>query len=92
MILFSSDEDIRSDKDLAEDYRRGMEAQDRMIEQYQKDNDALRAEVARLKEWVPHPSDMIGWSDPSIELEPGEKEIVREACEIHKVEVPEHLR
>jgi hypothetical protein len=45
-----SDEYIRSDKDLAEDYRRGMEAQDRMIADYQRDNEALMVERNRLRD------------------------------------------
>lgn len=42
--MFGDDEGIRSYKDLAEDYRRGMEAQDRMIADYRRDNEALLAE------------------------------------------------
>jgi hypothetical protein len=29
--MFGDDEDIRSDRDLADDFRRGIEAQDRLI-------------------------------------------------------------
>lgn len=45
--------------------------------------------IEQLKTWVPHPSEMVGWhvlgcpDDVAAEI--------REACEIHGVEVPEHL-
>ena len=42
--MFGDDEEIRSDKDLADDYRAGMERQDRLIADYQRDNEALRQE------------------------------------------------
>lgn len=44
MIFNGDDEYIRSDKDLAEDYRAGMERQDQMIADYQRDNEVLRME------------------------------------------------
>lgn len=47
-VMFGDDEDIRSDKDLADDYKAGMERQDRMIADYQKDNTALLAERNRM--------------------------------------------
>jgi hypothetical protein len=50
--MFGDDEEIRSDKDLAEDYRRGMESQDRMIADYQRDNEALRAERDKLRDAI----------------------------------------
>ena len=38
--MFGNDEDIRSDKDLADDYRAGMERQDRLITTMQAELDA----------------------------------------------------
>jgi hypothetical protein len=84
------DEYIRSDKDLADDYRAGMERQDRLIATMQADLDAKQAKIQQLLTWVPHPSEMSGWADP--ECDSGTASIIREACEIHGVEVPEHLR
>lgn len=40
--MFGDDEDIRSDRDLADDYRRGMEAQDRQITELVAENERLR--------------------------------------------------
>ena len=50
--MFGDDEDIRSYKDLAEDYRRGMEAQDSMIADYRRDNETLLAERNRLRDAI----------------------------------------
>lgn len=44
MTMLNDDEEIRSYKDLAEDYRRGCEAKDRMIADYQRDNEVLLVE------------------------------------------------
>ena len=47
--MIDNDEYIRSDRDLADDYRRGLEAADRVISDYQRDNESLRAERDRLR-------------------------------------------
>jgi hypothetical protein len=52
MHLLGSDEDIRSDRDLAEDYRRGMEWQDNLIAVMQVTMDAQHAELVRLREYI----------------------------------------
>ena len=44
-----NDESIRSDKDLAEDYRRGMERQDRLIATMQAELAQKNAEIFRLR-------------------------------------------
>jgi len=62
--------------------RRITQQQDRIIAM-------LIAEVARLKTWVPHPSEMSGWDDPCCHDDTAA--VIREACEIHGVDVPEHL-
>ena len=48
--MFGDDEEIRSDRDLAADYKRGMESQDRIIADYQRDNEALLAERDALRD------------------------------------------
>jgi bifunctional enzyme CysN/CysC len=47
------------------------------------------AKIAQLLTWVPHPSEMTGWDDPECDDETAA--IIREACEIHGVDVPEHI-
>jgi ribosomal protein S27AE len=51
--MFGDDEAIRSDKDLAEDYRQGMERQDRLIAEYQRDNTALLVERNKILSDMP---------------------------------------
>ena len=48
-----NDEAIRSYKDLAEDYRSGMETQDRVIAEYQRDNTALLVERNKMLSDMP---------------------------------------
>ena len=48
--MFGDDEEIRSAKDLAADYRQGMERQDRLIATMQAELDAKTAEIIRLRE------------------------------------------
>jgi len=50
--MFGDDEEIRSDKDLAADYRSGMERQDRLIAMMQADLDAKQAEIVNLRKTV----------------------------------------
>ena len=50
--MFGDDEEIRSDKDLAEDYRHGMERQDRLIATMQAELDAKDVLIARLRQTV----------------------------------------
>jgi hypothetical protein len=83
------DELIRSDRDLADDYKAGMEVLDKVIATMQAELDAKDAKIAQLLSWVPHPSEMSGWDDP--ECDPDLAAIIREACELHGVDVPEHL-
>lgn len=45
--------------------------------------------IDQLKTWVPHPSEMSGWNDP--ECDNDTAAVIREACETHGVDVPEHL-
>ena len=85
-----NDEHIRSDKDLADDYRQAVSRQELLIATMQADLDRKDAKIQQLLTWVPHPSEMSGWDDP--ECDPDLAAIIREACEIHEVEVPEHLK
>ena len=50
--MIDHDEHIRSDHDLADDYRRGLEASDRVVADYQRCNDALRIERDRLRDII----------------------------------------
>ena len=50
--MFGDDEDIRSYKDLAEDYRRGMERHDELIATMKADLDAKDVEIAQLRKTV----------------------------------------
>ena len=49
----------------------------------------LQAKIAQLLTWVPHPSEMSGWDDPDCDQDLAAT--IREACELHGVDVPEHL-
>jgi len=51
--------------------------------------DELDRRMSQLKEWTWHPSLMSGWDAPG--CPDAEAAAIREACEIHGVEVPEHL-
>ena len=59
----------------------------RITEQQDRTIDGLRQQ---LRQWVPHPSEMRGWDDQ--ECLNDVAALIREACEIHGVEVPEHLK
>ena len=50
--MFGDDEDIRSDKDLADDYRAGMERQERMIELMRAELDEKQDERERLRDAI----------------------------------------
>ena len=50
--MFGDDEDIRSDRDQADDYKAGMERQDRLITVMQLDLDRKHAEIVRLREFI----------------------------------------
>ena len=47
--MFGDDEDIRSDRDLAYDYRQEVARQERLIEVMQIDMDTKHAEIVRLR-------------------------------------------
>ena len=50
--MFGDDEEIRSDKDLAADYRAGMESQDRLIANMRAELDSKDGEIVRLRNAV----------------------------------------
>jgi len=87
--MFGDDEEIRSWKDMADDYRQAVSRQELLIATMQADLDRKDAKIQQLLTWVPHPSEMSGWDDP--ECDKDLAAIIREACELHGVEVPEHL-
>lgn len=76
---------------------------DKLIEKYKKENIELLIEqyrlceqikhmqstIERLKAFVPHPSEMSGWDDQDCPDDVAS--VIREACEIHNIQVPEHL-
>jgi len=49
----------------------------------------LTGQVNRLRELGTHPSEMSGWDDPGCPDDVAA--VIREACELYGVEVPEHL-
>jgi hypothetical protein len=59
--MFGDDEDIRSDRDLADDYREGMERQDRLIKTMQAELDRQYAEIVRLRERLSEICDLAAW-------------------------------
>jgi len=50
--MFGDDEDIRSERDLADDYRQGIEAQDRLIAVMKAELDVKDAEIVKLRKTV----------------------------------------
>ena len=48
--MFGDDEDIRSDRDLADDYRREIDRLDRLVSVMEDDLDRKHAEIVRLRE------------------------------------------
>lgn len=67
---------------------RSLEVATRNVE-LELENSRLRREIMILKTWVPHPSTMSGWDDPDCPDEAAA--LIREACEIYGIPVPEHL-
>lgn len=56
-----------------------------------RDKDAeIERRTKQLKSWVPMPWDISGWDDP--DCPDDVKELIREACEIHRVAVPERMK
>jgi hypothetical protein len=57
--MFGDDEDIRSDRDLAYDYRQEVARLERLIEVMQVDMDAQHAVLVRLREQVAAARDVL---------------------------------